>query len=196
MGDITSPLSPPLDEYQRQYEVLKDDVRQLVADLDRDQFNWKPAPERWSIAQCLVHLNKVDWAYVRALDHGIEKARERGLVGGRRIRYNSLERWFIRSLEPPPRRRFRAPKTVVPTEDHPREEVLERYLSTKDSLLGLLRRADGLDICRAKINSPLLKILRLRIGAAFALIAAHDRRHLWQANQVRRHPEFPNPARG
>lgn len=191
MGEVTSPLSPPLDEYQRQYEVLKDDVRQLVAGLDRGQFNWKPAPEKWSIAQCLVHLNKVDWAYVRALDHGIEKARERGQVGGRRIRYNFLERWFIRSMEPPPKRRYPAPKKVVPTEDHPVEEVLERYLSTKSSLLDLLRRSDGLDICKAKINSPLLKLLKFRIGAAFAFLAAHDRRHLWQAKQVRQHPEFP-----
>jgi hypothetical protein len=191
MNEVMSPLSPPLDEYQRQYEVLEDDVRQLVADLDRDRFNWKPAPESWSIAQCLVHLNKVDQAYVGALESGIESARERGLVGGRRIRYNFLERWFIRSMEPPPKRRFPAPKKVVPAEDHPLEEVLERYLATKDSLLDLLRRADGLDICRAKITSPLAKFLRFRIGAAFGFIAAHDRRHLWQANQVRRHPEFP-----
>ncbi len=191
MSEVTSTLNPPLDEYQRQYEVLKDDVRQLVADLDRGQFNWKPAPESWSIAQCLVHLNKVDRAYLRKLEEGIVKARERGLLGGRRIRYTLFERWFIRSMEPPPKRRFPAPKKVVPAEDHPVEEVLERYLATKDELLGLLRRADGLDICRAKITSPLAKFLRFRLGAAFAFIAAHDRRHLWQANQVRRDPEFP-----
>src|SRR5206468_1680855 len=36
--------------------AICDDARALVVDLSDARFNWKPAPERWSIAQCLKHL--------------------------------------------------------------------------------------------------------------------------------------------
>ncbi len=186
----THTLAPPLDEYRRQFEVVRDDARQLIEGLDREQLNWSPAPGSWSIAQCLVHLNAVDRAYVRRLERGIEEARERGLVGGGKIRYGVLERWFIRSMEPPPRRRFPAPRPVVPAADHDRETV-EKFLATQERLIELLQLANGVDVVQAKIVSPLSKLLKLRLGAAFAFLAAHDRRHLWQARQVRRHADFP-----
>ncbi len=31
-------------------------ARELVSGLSNAQLNWKPAPEKWSIAQCLDHL--------------------------------------------------------------------------------------------------------------------------------------------
>ena len=189
MTTETPPLNPPLDEYRRQYEGLKDDVRELTEGLSRDQLNWAPAPDKWSIAQCLAHLNRTDEAYAEALGPGIVKARERGLEGGR-IRYGILERWFIRTMEPPPRRRFKAPGKVVPAEDHPLDVVGE-YLDLKDRLVERLHQADGLDLSKAKIASPLARFIQIRIGAAFAFLAAHDRRHVWQARQVRQHPEFP-----
>ena len=34
-------------------------------------------------------------------------------------------------------------------------------------------------------------IVQMPLGARFALIGAHDRRHLWQAEQVREHADFP-----
>jgi hypothetical protein len=33
--------------------------------------------------------------------------------------------------------------------------------------------------------------VKMPLGARFALITAHDRRHLWQAEQVRNHASFP-----
>ena len=37
-------------------ELLNDSARQLVTGLNDEQLNWKPAPDSWSIAQCLDHL--------------------------------------------------------------------------------------------------------------------------------------------
>ncbi len=53
------PLHAPLDEYVRQFEDLKRDARQLTEGLSDAQLNWSPAPGRWSMAQCLEHLNSV-----------------------------------------------------------------------------------------------------------------------------------------
>lgn len=189
-------LQPPLDEYRRQFAALRDEVRELTAGLDDEAFNFSPEPGRWSIGQCLAHLNAVDRAYARDIERGIAEAHERGALGrgmaGRgTARYNFFERWFIRSMEPPVKRRFRAPKAVVSDERHERDEVVGAFLELNRTLDGLLERSDDLDLGRAKMRDPFFRLLKLRIGAAFAILAAHDRRHLWQARQVRAHPDFP-----
>jgi hypothetical protein len=54
-----------------------------------------------------------------------------------------------------------------------------------------LRQANGLDLARAKVRSPTYAWLRFSLGSGFALMLAHERRHLWQARNVVNHPLFP-----
>lgn len=44
--------------------------------------------------------------------------------------------------------------------------------------------SDGLDLASAKFTSPFFKLLSLSVIAEFAVIACHERRHLWQAEQI------------
>jgi hypothetical protein len=44
--------------------------------------------------------------------------------------------------------------------------------------------SDGLDLANLKFTSPFFKLLRLSVIAGFTVITAHERRHLWQAEQV------------
>jgi hypothetical protein len=48
-----------------------------------------------------------------------------------------------------------------------------------------LERADGLDLRRVKVATPISRFLKMSLGAMFAQIAAHERRHLEQARRVR-----------
>jgi hypothetical protein len=54
-----------------------------------------------------------------------------------------------------------------------------------------LRQANGLDLARARVASPLTRWLRMSLGSSFALMVAHERRHLAQARRVTRAPGFP-----
>jgi hypothetical protein len=47
-----------------------------------------------------------------------------------------------------------------------------------------LRQANGLDLARAYVSSPAAAWLRFSLGSGFDLMAAHERRHLWQARNV------------
>ena len=185
-------LTPPLDEYRRQLQSIEDDARTIAGGLDSAAFNWSPKPGAWSVAQAIDHLTKVDVAYGRAIEKAIAQGRERGITGGSGVRLGFFERWFIRSMEPPPKRRFSAPgkvKTEGKTLDP--EQTLEAFLEINRRLDALLEEADGLDLSRVKVTSPLARFLKFRLGAAFALLAAHDRRHLWQARRVTEAEGFP-----
>jgi hypothetical protein len=49
---------------------LADDADALVATLSDEQFAWQPAPNAWSIAQCIDHLNVTARLYLPLLDEG------------------------------------------------------------------------------------------------------------------------------
>ena len=187
-------LQPPLDEYRKQLRALQDDARELVSPLDPEQLNWAPAPGKWSVAECLDHLDATARSYIAAIDPAIEEGHAAGKLGGG-AKYGFFERWFIRSLEPPPKRGFKAPGKVVPrASTYEKEEILERFVEGHEQLVGQLARADGLDLGKVKIKSPLASFLRFRLGAAFAILIAHGRRHLWQARGVVKSAGFPSPG--
>jgi hypothetical protein len=55
-----------------------------------------------------------------------------------------------------------------------------------------LRQANGLDLSRSKVRSPVASWLYFPLGIGFAATIAHEQRHLWQARQVMREPGFPS----
>jgi hypothetical protein len=185
-------MTPEIEGYVDQLVSIQQDVPGLVADLTDEQFNWHSAPDHWSIAQCLDHLNLTAARFLPAIDAAIDEARQRGLLSAGPFTYPMLERWFVRSQEPPPRLRTRAFKAFVPATGKPKAEIIGRFLEFQDEIGARLKRADGIDLRRAKHKSPVLPLVTWRLGTMLALTLAHERRHLWQARQVRNHPNFPS----
>ena len=186
-------LGPVVARYDAELKANLEGVEALVEGLDRAAINWAPEEGRWSIAQCLDHMAVVNEKYARRLARGIQEATAKGLKARDHStpKLGFLEKIFLNSMEPPPKRKYRAPKVVLPPSDHEPEVVVERYLTSVANLRALLPEADGLDLGKAKMVSPLAKWLKLRIGSAYSILASHDRRHLWQAREVRGHAEFP-----
>jgi hypothetical protein len=54
-----------------------------------------------------------------------------------------------------------------------------------------LRQANGLDLARARVRSPVATWIQVPLGTGFAAMTAHERRHLWQARRVIEAPGFP-----
>uniref|UniRef100_UPI003B3A08E1 DinB family protein n=1 Tax=Spirosoma sp. TaxID=1899569 RepID=UPI003B3A08E1 len=48
-------------------------VQQEFATLSDEQLRWKPAPDRWSIVECLQHLNLAERFYIRNIQHKVDK---------------------------------------------------------------------------------------------------------------------------
>ncbi|HEU5262852.1 MAG TPA: DinB family protein [Gemmatimonadales bacterium] len=186
-------MNEELQDYLQQIEAVKRDAQALVSGLSNAQFNSRPGPGRWSIGECLVHLNVAVTTTLPAFDRGIERGWTRGLMGQGRFRYGWFANWMVRSMEPPVKRRMRTVKIfeVPPGATHSPGQVLPEFLRVRDQLAERVRRADGLDLRRARVVSPVTPLLRMPLGAYFAFVLAHERRHVWQARQVREAAGFP-----
>lgn len=185
-----------LQDYVRQLDAVKTDAQGFVPGLADAQFQWRPEPGRWSVAECLDHLNVSVRATFPAFDRAMDEARAKGLMGQGPFKYGRFASWMIGSMEPPPKRRFRTFKVFMPgpTAGRPATDILSEFLAVRDGLIERLRRAEGLDLKRAKVTSPASRFFRMSLGAYFAFVIAHDRRHLWQARQVMAAPGFPQPV--
>ena len=68
------------------------------------------------------------------------------------------------------------------------------FMDWQEKLGERLVHADGLDLRRARHRSPAIGIFRWSLGTMFAVMLAHQRRHIWQARQVLNQPGFPGTA--
>jgi hypothetical protein len=185
--------SPELQEYSQQFAAVRDRANRLAAGLSHTQFNWRPAPEKWSIAECFAHLNVTGEGVVKQIRSSIADARRRGLVGSGPFAYGWFARWFERSQEPPVKKRFSTPSVMRPDrrQDYDVDAVMDRFRALLSEWRECLSLAEGLDLSRVKAPSMATRLLRFPLGATFRIHTAHERRHLWQAQQVRNGPGFP-----
>ena len=184
-------MTPELEIYLEEIRYIRQDVAALVANLSDDQFTWRPARDRWSIGECFEHLNLTAAAYLPAIDAAISDARARNLRSKGPFVYPALERMFVAWNEPPPRRRFRAFKKYRPAPRLVRDAVMSAFSGWQDLLAERIAAADGLDLRRARRRSPMLPVMKWSLGTMFALVLTHERRHIWQARQVRNDGQFP-----
>jgi hypothetical protein len=184
-------LTREIEEFRQQFEHLIADGEVLTAPLRDDQFVWQPAPDAWCIAQCFEHLNVSARLYLPQLDEGVADAIRRGLYAEGPFTYNWIGRWMPRLMEPPPRFRYQTPKAFQPSSNRARYEIMAGFRAYQVQYIDRLRQASGLDLARARVASPVSGWIRMPLGSAFALIAAHERRHLWQARQIVALPGFP-----
>lgn len=175
---------PEVADSARQLTAVVKDAQALCAPLSAETFNWQPGPGRWSMGQCLEHLNTTERAFLPRIHEAIERVRASGKRSAGPTRIGFFMRWFIREMEPPPKRRFRTKPAFVPPSVLRKDAVLAEFTALHDQLLQYLEGVNGYDLGSVKIGSPFAPLLRYNLGAAFALIAAHDRRHLWQAREV------------
>ena len=76
-----------------------------------------------------------------------------------------------------------------------RRTILEQYRAGHDLVRQLLVDAAEIDANRARFPNPFIPLVRFSVSTGLFVVAAHDRRHLWQAEQVKQAPGFPTSHR-
>lgn len=178
------PLNTELESYRTQFAQIKSDAGAFLEGLTEAQFNWRQAPGRWSIGECLSHLNITASLFLPKADEQMSRAREKGLLSHGPFRYGFIGNFIIRTTEPPVKLKVKNPKIFAPVPDQSMAQVSSEFLSLQDELIKRVEAANGIDLARVKLVSPVNKHLKFSLGQMFALTTAHERRHLWQAKQV------------
>ncbi len=156
-------------------------ARNLVAGRSPSHLATSLETTSWSVVECLDHLTQTTNAFIPAIVSAMAGAQR--LTTNRTLRTGTLTRLFIRNLEPPYRLRFKVLASLIPV----RRDLDSAWSAFEESQLQLARTiqsAVGLAIDQVRVESPVYARFNYNVYGALCMLAAHERRHLWQMEQI------------
>ena len=178
-------LPPDLQAIIDQLLDIERRADELASPLSDEQFFWQPdGGRRWSVAQCLDHLAAGAEIYVATMTPVIADAKRRGVPRRGPARPGFFGQKFANSLEPPVKIRGKAPNKILPRPKRARGEIMRAFHDAHAAFRGLVVESADLDANDVTFSNPFFTFVKMRLSTAFNVIAAHGRRHLWQATNV------------
>lgn len=180
-------MMPDIQTLHDQLAAAELEARALASGLTVEQGTLRPSPTSWSIAECLDHLATTNRVYLVPMN----EAAMRGRVEGKLRRGPALPgivgRWFVSTLEPPvkPGFRMKSPRVVRPQSAPGLSQALADFLASQEEIRLFLHTFADLDLAGIRFVNPLIRGVRFSVATGLNNILAHERRHLWQARQVR-----------
>lgn len=183
-------MPPELQALLDALDTADRDARAVAAGLDDASGTRRPSPDAWSIAECLDHLATANRVYLAPMVTAAQQARARGRIRRGPAKPGILGSLFVWSLEPPVRIKTRNPRVSTPRPSPPLDGALTDFLASQDEVRAFIRAYGDLDLGSIRFVNPFVGGIRFSLATGLHVIAAHDRRHLWQARNVRRSISF------
>ncbi len=177
-------MHPQLTQLVGEYGAALNRLRALHRSIPTDAWGGRPTPQRWSPAECVAHLNLTSAAFVPLLHEALVDARRLGGAVPARYR-RDVWGWLVAKLAGPSRRfRTKTAPAFVPTSDRPIDELVAEFERLQADHVRCLHEADGVPLHRIRIRSPFEARVQYSLYSAFAVIPAHQQRHLSQAEEA------------
>ncbi len=187
---IDCPMHIELTSILDQFETVQARVHKLVDNLSETRWAERADAARWSVAECVAHLNLTGRAYLPLLREALEEASRLDEPPPARYRRDLLGWMLSLAMGPVPRiGRFRlgAVRTIpdfAPAGGLPRAQLVAEFDRIQREQAGLVREADGRPINRVWVTSPFDQRLRYNLYSTFVILPKHQRRHVVQAERV------------
>jgi hypothetical protein len=175
-----------------QLKSVSEDIKKSFDGLSSEQLNWKPAPESWSIAQCLDHLIKSNEEFYPELDKLADGTRKNtfwqswsplsGIAGS-----------FLVSTLKKDSQKVKTNEKMTPPSDI-EGDIVERFLRHQDVFADKLRLTGGAEWRKVVLTSPFVKIMTYRMDVGLQALIEHEKRHVRQAKRVMENNGFPGEA--
>jgi DinB superfamily len=185
MGSRFNRDAAALDE---QFGAIDADAQALVSGLTAEQGAWRAAPGSWSVAECLDHLATANRVYLEAMRPTAERALAEGKKRHGPAFPGLIGNWFVSSLEPPAKTwlKGKAPRIIRPRPQPSLNDAAAAFFASHSDVGVFLNRFRDIDLARTHFPNPFIQGVRFSLATGLNVIAAHERRHLWQAWNVRR----------
>ena len=175
-------MHPRTAEVLGYFAAQREVLRRAAAAVPLEYHTRRPAAERWSIAQVLVHVAIVERRIIKILGWKLEAARASGLgpelESGPVVLTFPLERVARRGEQ------IEAMPSVLPPDDADSTAAWTALSREQESLQALLATFDGLALGQVSAPNPVLGELNVYEWVIF--LGAHEARHASQITEIAR----------
>lgn len=175
-----------LQDLVSQYDAMKVAVRTVADDLTEEQFNQRPEKNRWSVGECIEHLNTSYAAYNPIIKNIISCSINDSVNNPDDYKIRLHFKIFCKWLEPPYKMKIKTFDIFTPDERLNKEETTNQFITNTDEFINFIKQSEKVDLKKTIITSPVTDKLKFRLGELFPFMAAHIRRHIWQAESVKK----------
>ena len=175
----------PADSVSAAAEIETDLVR-IVHGLTEAQFHAPSPSGGWSVGFCIEHLVLTGHAFLSIWDRALRRPETSYCPGNGSSSYPWWNRLMLIALEPPYAMKTRTIQPLVPSSRRSIEETIRRFTDMHRELVRRIELSTHVDARRTKVRSPFASWIQYPLGFSFDFALTHERRHLWQARQVRR----------
>lgn len=176
-------LHPRLAALALELEHARRELLDAAHEIPRSVRATRPAPDRWSAAEVLAHLVKVEDQSGRLFSVGARRLRESGAAEEQDTDAAPIIDGFARFRVDARLRVVAAPDMVAPDADASFDEAIAALAATRARLLESMRKASGLALSSASAPHPALGPLTLYEW--LLMIARHEQRHASQLREIR-----------
>ena len=188
-----------IDDLQQQTEHFLNEAIQQWQMLPATTMLHKEALEKWSAAQCLMHLNSYGDYYLPAIAKSIDEALSKQWVSTEDFKSSWLGNFFTEMMLPKDAagtvKKMKAPKNHTPLSNDNSDAAIATFIDQQEKMLQLLERARAIDIRKAKTPISISKFIKLPVGDTFRFLIAHNYRHVLQAKRAIEHARSGVAAR-
>lgn len=177
-------MHPQLQELADDFTAARERLRRLAAEMPAEGWTRRPAPDSWSPAECVEHLNLASRVFVPQLRDAIAEARVMGRPAPRRYRLGFIGWLLKRMTGPRARAKVKTGAAFVASSTAPPAELVAEFERLQDQQMELVRSADGLPIDRVRVTSPFNARLKYSAFAGLSILPGHQHRHLQQAERA------------
>lgn len=167
---------------------LRKDVKDQLKKIEElrsviDILNKQPAPNKWSVAQVIEHLNSYNRYYLPEIEKSMEK----------KVAYNPVFKsglfgnYFTNMMAPKASKvvnKMSSPKDHVPKSDLDSSKVLEEFVKGQNKLVRLLEQAEKANLGKLRVPISISRFIKLKLGDTFRFLIAHQQRHFVQIDNT------------
>ncbi len=150
--------------------------------LSNKELNYKESSDKWSIIECIEHLNIYGDFYNPVIKESIQKT---NTTATKIFKSGVLGNYFVNLIAPKEKlNKMKTLKENNPLGSHLDKNVIDRFINQQKECLELLEKSKKINLSKTKTAISISKLIKLRLGDTFRFITAHNERHLLQAENI------------
>ncbi len=140
--------------------------------------------DRWSILECLEHLNLYGDFYLVEIEKQILTSPRKN--NSTKFKSGILGNYFANLMEVKGGKitKMKSPKDKNPSNKDLSITTINRFLKQQEQLVNLLNQCRSIDLTRTKAAISLTNLVKLRLGDTLRFFCYHIERHVLQAERA------------